>query len=96
MKMFGKKKKQIEKLEALNKKLEKMLNDEKDRVDAHKEIAKVHTAYIAILLKKLGATSEETAFEILDEEVSQAIKKYETKGVANNKGAWKLFCAEKG
>ena len=85
---------EMAKLKKQNERLLNMLCDAREKEKGYQEISKVHTAYIAVLLKKLGATSEETAISITDAETKEALANYETRGAIDN-GVWKLFAVEK-
>ena len=75
-------------------KLEQMLKAEKEKTKAYDQIAKIHSAYIAILLKKLVATKD-NAVVITSEEVSEAMEKYETRGLPME-GGFGLYFEEVG
>lgn len=66
-------------------KLIQMLKTEREKVKGYEQIAKVHSAYISILLKKLGAT-EENKVDIPASEVTEALARYETRAAATEKG----------
>lgn len=75
-------------------KLEQMLKAEKEKTKAYDQIAKIHSAYIAILLKKLEASKDNTVV-ITSEEVSEAMEKYETRGLPVE-GGFGLYFEEVG
>ena len=76
-------------------KLKQMLEAEREKVKSYEEVAKVHSAYIGILLRRLNAT-EENGVTITREEVSHAISHFETRAYTDGKkGEWKLYCVEK-
>jgi hypothetical protein len=66
-------------------KLKQMLMEERQKVAGYEQIAQVHSAYISILLKKLGAT-EDNKVEIKASEVTEALGKYEARAEATEKG----------
>ena len=72
-------------------KLKKMLQEERDKVLGYEQLAKVHSAYIAILLKELGAT-EENMVTITPDEVTEALKRYEARAVPGGDGSFSLYC----
>ena len=74
--------------------LEKIVNAEKEKTKAYDQIAKIHSAYIAILLKKLEASKDNTVV-ITSEEVSEAMEKYETRGLPVE-GGFGLYFEEVG
>lgn len=71
-----------------NAKLLKMIADEREKVAGYEQIAKLHSAYITVLLQKLGATKDSPA-TITNEEVTEAMKK-EARGIPTGEG-WKLY-----
>jgi len=86
------KKQELEKVKKQNDRLLKMINGEREKVAGYEQIAKVHSAYIAILLKKLGATKDNT-ITITGEEVKEALEKYETRAMFEpTDNSWKIYC----
>lgn len=76
-------------------KLKQMLEEERVRVKGYEEVAKLHNAYISILLSKLNAT-EDNAVTISLDDVSYAMSHFETRAyIDEKKGEWKLYCVEK-
>ena len=73
--------------------LEALLAEEKEKVAGYEQLAKVHSAYIAILLKKLGAT-EDNKVNIPALEVKEAIEKCETRAELTDDG-YSLYCVDK-
>ena len=57
-----------------NEKLRKMYESERQRVAGHEQLASIQSAYITILLNKLGATKERPV-AITKEEVTEALAK---------------------
>ena len=57
---------------------EELIAKEREKVKGYKELATVHSAYISILLEKLGATKD-SMITIKPSEVTEAIQKYETR-----------------
>ena len=84
------KKQEIAKLREKNKKLIKMVVEGREKVAGYEQIARVHSAYITILLKKLGAT-EDNMITITAEEVKEALKKYEARAIPAE-GGYSLYC----
>lgn len=74
--------------------LEKIVAAEKEKAIAYEQIAKIHSAYIAILLKKLEA-SKDNAVVITSEDVNEAMEKYETRGLPVE-GGFGLYFEEVG
>lgn len=75
-----------------NETLLKMVNGEREKVKGYEEIAKVHSAYIAILLQKLGATKDNT-ITITAPEVTEAMHKYEARAMFEpTDNSWKIYC----
>lgn len=69
-----------------------MVNGEREKVKGYEEIAKVHSAYIAILLQKLGATKDNTV-TITAEDIKEALDKYEARAMhETTDNSWKLYC----
>lgn len=73
-------------------KLKQMLEAEREKVKGYEQLAKVHSAYISILLKKLGAT-EDKAIAVKASEVTEALQKYEARAIATDSG-FSLYCEE--
>lgn len=65
--------------------LEAALAEERDKVKGYEQIAKIHGAYIAILLKKLGAT-EENKLHIPASEVKAHIETCEVRAEVTDNG----------
>ena len=84
------KKQELEKVKKQNDSLLKMINGEREKVKGYAEIAKVHSAYIAILLQKLGATKD-NMIAITAEEVKEALAKYEARAMPTEEG-FSLYC----
>lgn len=66
-------------------KLKQMLEAEREKVAGYEQLAKVHSAYISILLKKLEAT-EDNPINIKASDVTQALEMYESRAIATNDG----------
>ena len=78
------------KVKRINAKAQKarMLNDvkeAKERVAGYEQMAQVQSAYISILLKRLGAT-EDNKVDIKATEVAEALEKYEERAIATEEG----------
>lgn len=81
-------------LEAERKKNEtllKMVETERERVAGYEQLAKLHAAYIAFLLQKLGATKGNPV-PITKEDVAEATK-LEVRGLPDGEG-FKLYIEE--
>lgn len=68
-----------------------MVNDEREKVAGYEQIAKLHAAYIAHLLQKLGATKENPV-TITKDDVAGAMK-LEVRGIPSEEG-FKLYIEE--
>lgn len=74
-----------QRIKAWHKYYEKRIAEEKGKRSGYEELAIVHSAYISILLKKLGAT-EENKVDIKASEITEALSKYEARAVATEGG----------
>ena len=79
------KKQELEKVKKQNDRLLKMIAEERQKVVGYEQVAQVNSAYIAILLKRLGAT-EDNKVDIQASEVSEALTKYITWATATEGG----------
>lgn len=69
-------------------KLKQMVEHEREKVAGYQQIAELHSAYIAVLLKRLGATKDKPI--IIDSlDVCEAMK-CEVRGYNNGTG-WELY-----
>lgn len=73
-----------------NERLLKMVKEEREKVSGYEQVAKVHSAYIAIFLKKLGANRSNPVC-IRAEEVAEALKSLETRAISGEDGSWSLY-----
>ena len=71
-------------------KLKRMLIAEREKVAGYEQIAKVHSAYISILLNKLGAT-EDKPITITGKEIKEALGMYEARAIPAEDG-YSLYC----
>ena len=85
-----KKKQKLVKAKAQKARLIKMVTDEKEKVAGYEQIAKVHSAYISILLNKLEA-KKDNPVTITASEVTEALKKYEARAMPAEDG-YSLYC----
>lgn len=85
------KQQRLEIAERKNEKLIKMVESERERVAGYEQIAKLHAAYIAHLLRKLGATKENPV-TITKGDVAGAMK-LEVRGAPCSEG-FKLYIEE--
>lgn len=85
-----KKKQKLVKAKAQKERLLKMVSDEREKVAGYEQLAKVHSAYISILLKKLGATKD-NMITITSEEVKEALNEYEARAMPAE-GGFSLYC----
>lgn len=67
------------------------LKAEREKVAGYEELAKIHSAYISILLKRLEATKD-NMITITAAEVTEALQKYEARAFPNNDGSFGLYC----
>lgn len=72
--------------------LEEQIKEEKAKVAGYEQVAKVHSAYISILLKRLGAT-EDNKVDVQAAEIAEALEKLEARAVATESG-FGLYYAE--
>ena len=86
------KKQELEKVKKQNDRLLKMIAEERQKVAGYEQVAQVNSAYISILLKRLGAT-EENKVDIPASEITEALEKYEARAIATDKG-FALYYAE--
>ena len=81
------------KLAKQNEKLRKMYEVEKEKIAGYEELSNIQNAYIAVLLKKLGAT-EEHPIIVTNEEVRELLgSKLVTVNVVE-KGKWQFYIEE--
>ena len=73
-----------------NEMLRKMYEAEREKSAGHEELAKIQNAYIAILLKKLGANKENPT-TITNEEVKQILGKDMVRVDMSEKGVWQFY-----
>ena len=66
-------------------KLKQMVKTEREKVAGYEQIAKIHSAYISILLNELGATKD-NPITITASEVTEAVKKYEARAMPVENG----------
>lgn len=67
-----------------------MVKTEREKIAGYEQIARLHSAYISILLKKLGAT-EDNMVAITGEEIKEALESYEARAVQVD-GGYSLYC----
>lgn len=87
------KQQEISALKKKNEKLLKMLGEEREKVAGYEQVAKVHCAYISILLKRLGATKDK-AVEIQPQEIADNIGKDEARALISGSGVYSLYIEE--
>ena len=81
---------ELAKMKKQNERLLRMVAEEREKVAGYEQIAKVHSAYISILLKKLGAT-EDNMITVTADEIKEALKYYEARAVTTG-GGYSLYC----
>lgn len=79
-----------QRIKAWHKYYEMSIAEEKHKRSGYEELAAVHSAYITILLKKLGAT-EDNAINVTTSEVKEALDKYEARAIPTENG-YGLYC----
>lgn len=84
------KKQEIAKVKKQNLRLLKMVKESREKVAGYEQVAKIHSAYISILLKRLGATKD-NMITITASEVTEAMEKVETRAMPTDDG-WSLYC----
>lgn len=85
--------KEIKRLKNMNDKLREMNARERQKVAGHEELANIQTAYIALLLKKLGA-DKDNAVTITKEDVSEVIAKDIVRVGFADVGVFKFYVEE--
>ena len=65
--------------------LEGQLSAEREKVAGYEQLAQVNSAYISILLKRLGAT-EDNKVDVPATEITEALEKYEARAIATENG----------
>lgn len=83
-------KKEVALLKKQNERLMRMVAEAREKCRGYEQVAKVHSAYISILLNKLGAT-EDNKVTITASEVKEALTKYETRAVLGE-DCYSLYC----
>ena len=75
-----------------------MIAEERAKVAGHEQLAKVHSAYISILLNRLGAT-QDNPLPIMASEVKEAMQKYEARAIQVDglslEAGFSLYCEVK-
>ena len=91
--MSKKAREQKRRVRAWHRHYEDVIAAERGKVKGYEELAMVHSAYITILLKKLGAT-EDNMLTITPLEITEALQKYEARAVPAENG-FSLYCEVK-
>ena len=86
------KKQEMAKLKKQNERFMRMIAEEREKVRGYEEVAKVNSAYISILLKRLGAT-EEKPIDIKAPEITEALQNCEARALATE-GGFALYVKE--
>ena len=86
--------KEAARLKKQNEKLRKMYEDARKDIAGHEELAKIHTAYVGLLLEKLGATKENPV-TITNEEVREALAKLDVRASVAGSCSFNLYCEVK-
>ena len=84
---------QIANLEKKNAQLIKLLEEERRTVAGYKELSRIQNAYIAVALKRMGAT-EENPVPIINDEITEAMDKLEVRALIGDGCEWKFFVEE--
>ena len=74
-------------------KLKAMLEAERKKVAGYKELMDINMAFVSILLKSIGAVSEDTAIHIKKGDISEAMKAMRVRGSTWD-GGYRLFCTD--
>ena len=91
---MGISKRYVTELENKNAKLIERAERRDEEIQGYQELGKIHSAYIAILVKRLGAT-EDNPVEITRGEVYRAIDRYETRASFDREtDTYSLYCVE--
>ena len=85
-----KRKAERQRIKAWHKYYEACIAEEKGKRVGYEELARVHSAYISILLNELGATKD-NMITITASEVKEALEKCEVKAVPNDDGSYSLY-----
>ena len=88
------KKQELANVKKQNERLMKMVAEEREKVRGYEQVAKVNSAYISILLKRLGAT-EKHKVDIQAAEITEALSGYEARAVATENGFALYYIAPK-
>jgi histone H3/H4 len=70
--------------------MEEQLKAEREKVAGYEELAKIHSSYISILLKRLEATKDKP-ITITSKDVKEALTKYEARAIPSTDG-FRLYC----
>lgn len=73
-----------------NEKLLQMVEAEREKVAGYEQITKLYSAYISILLERLGAT-EDNAVNIGKTEAVEAMNRLEARAISTEDG-YRLYC----
>ena len=84
---------EVKKMDKQKEKLKKMLIAEREKVKGYEEIAKLHSAYITILLRRLNAT-EDKPVTISADDVKNAVSRYEARAFKNDLEGWSFYVEE--
>lgn len=72
--------------------LERLLQEERQKAKGYNQLSRIHGAYISILLKKLGATKD-NPISVTSEEVKEALEKSELRAIKVD-GGFGLYCED--
>lgn len=86
------KKQEVANVRKQNERLMKMVAEAREKERGYQEVAKANSAYISVLLKRLGAT-EDNVVDIKASEVTEALQKYEARAMATD-GGFALYLKE--
>ncbi|MBQ4145888.1 MAG: hypothetical protein IJD36_04585 [Clostridia bacterium] len=92
--MAESKREELARVKKKNEHLLKMVQDAREREKGYEQVAQVYSAYIAILLKRIGAT-EDNPVTVGGKEIAEALNNIETLALPDDSGEWKLFYREK-
>ena len=84
------KKQELAKAQKQNERLMKMVAEERERVRGYAQITQLYSAYISILLEKLGTTIDKPV-HISKTSVPDALGRLEARAMPTEDG-WSLYC----
>ncbi len=83
----------LKRLQKKNEHLIGMVEEEREKNAGYEEIIRIYTAYISILLKRIGAVKD-NGITIKSEDITEALNHYEARATQTNDGEYCLWCEE--